>query len=788
MTMWAAIDVVISVVVFVNLGITVAILRRLRTGSLGARQSDLEPRPGFVVDLTRDGGTWSPRATAILTGTVAVAFVAPGCAGCDNLRAELHRAERLTFPLFAVVDGDQPQTRAYADQVATWRHVAGVHFAPGPANALPSFSSPSSCPPLSCSPTATSWHRDTGFGTFQDSSVAVWLSRRRDRRSARAFASAIGLAWSASPRCFVASAVLALLSGVASVPAAWATKLLVNDLVHRDSSSLARVAVEAASAALLAMAGVALSFAAGIATTWLTSRVQIRTQSALAAACALPAGTAFLDSPAEQDRIRLAQGGAHEAPQGVLDTVVRTVGGAGAIVGYAVVLLISWPWMLLAMLATAVPLALIHHRMTQRTIAVSRAAIQSYRWSEYYRDLFSSPNAAQDMRVCGVEDLLATRVRTHLATALDSEARQHAHVAKVQILFTLLDGVVAAAGAVVVAAAVFHGTVTVGDFTLFTAAVAAVLGQLSGLLSAGSALGVSLGLFGDYLDVVSELRQAGRTEQAKPAAPRLVERVQFRDVWFRYPNSDTWALRGATFSLDKGRTHALVGENGAGKSTVVRLLFRFYEPTRGAVLWDGVDIGHFDARSVREHIAGILQDFATYEMTAGENISIGDRTRFGDHVAAARASERAGIQELIERLPHGLATMLSTRRTNDMGHLGVNLSGGEWQRVALARSLMKEDPGLLVMDEPNSGLDPAAEARLQRRLMGVTATQTRLQISYRLGGLKEADTIIVLQGGRVAEQGTHSELMERGGVYARLFRTQAAPYNVHPAATPAAPG
>jgi ATP-binding cassette subfamily B protein len=215
---------------------------------------------------------------------------------------------------------------------------------------------------------------------------------------------------------------------------------------------------------------------------------------------------------------------------------------------------------------------------------------------------------------------------------------------------------------------------------------------------------------------------------------------------------------------------AVVGRNGAGKTTLIKLLCRLYDPTEGRVLVDGIDIRDFDPDEYRAVIGAMFQDYVTYQATAQENIGFGSLDGIEDKDAVARAAERAGADDVVERLPHGFETMLGKWFDE-----GVNLSGGEWQKVALARAFMRDVP-ILVLDEPTSALDAQAEYELFERLRALTHARTAVYISHRFSTVRRADRILFLEDGRLVEEGTHAELMRLGGRYSRLFRMQAAAY------------
>jgi ATP-binding cassette subfamily B protein len=257
---------------------------------------------------------------------------------------------------------------------------------------------------------------------------------------------------------------------------------------------------------------------------------------------------------------------------------------------------------------------------------------------------------------------------------------------------------------------------------------------------------------------------AGRTA----AAPTAMG-ISLEHVTFRYPGAAANALYDVSLTIRPGERIALVGRNGAGKTTLVKLLARLYDPTAGRILLNGTDLREYDLDGLRRRIGVIFQDFVRYELTARENIGLGDVAHVEDSQRVLEATRKGGADAVVERLPRAYETQLGTQ----FG--GVQLSGGEWQKVALARAFMRE-ARLLILDEPTAALDVRAEHEVYRRFSELTEGATTVLVSHRFSTVRMADRICYLEDGRLAEEGTHGELMARGGGYASLYLLQAELY------------
>ncbi len=244
----------------------------------------------------------------------------------------------------------------------------------------------------------------------------------------------------------------------------------------------------------------------------------------------------------------------------------------------------------------------------------------------------------------------------------------------------------------------------------------------------------------------------------------------FENVSFRYANSERWAVRNLSFHLKAGEKMALVGENGAGKTTVVKLLARLYEPTEGRILLDGTDLREHSLLDLRKAVGVIFQDFVRYQMNVAENIAVGHIERLPDQDRITDSAQKSLADAVIEKLPKGYAQVLGKRFMD-----GVELSGGEWQKVALARAYMR-DAQLVILDEPTAALDARAEHEVFLRFSQLIEGKTAVLISHRFSTVRMADRILFLENGQMKELGSHEELLAQNGKYAELFRLQARGY------------
>jgi ATP-binding cassette subfamily B protein len=415
---------------------------------------------------------------------------------------------------------------------------------------------------------------------------------------------------------------------------------------------------------------------------------------------------------------------------------------------------------------------------TRRAAAIvdeaKEASAEQQRLSRQLLLATTSLGPAKEIRLFGLgEELLA---RDHgLAAAVRGRqvrARVRAAVWEAGAGLLFVVGLVAAVALVLDRAT--RGLATPGDVLLAFRLATQVGGTVTGVADMAGALQ-------EVLLLVSHFRWLEDHASAQAAGPRhppperLEQGIAFENVSFRYPGTGTEVLAGVNLRLRPGTVVALVGENGAGKSTFVKLLCGFYRPTTGRVTVDGIDLGDLDAARWRTRLSGVFQDFCKYDFLLREAVGIGDLARKDCPRALAAALHGAGASGVVAALPHGTGTQLG--RTFG----GTDLSEGQWQKLALARGRMRAEPLVLVLDEPNSALDPDSERALLARLSAIAADARRrggitVLVSHRLSMARPADVIVVMDGGRITEIGSHDDLMARGELYAELYGLQARAY------------
>ncbi|QYC42073.1 Alpha-hemolysin translocation ATP-binding protein HlyB [Nonomuraea coxensis DSM 45129] len=576
-----------------------------------------------------------------------------------------------------------------------------------------------------------------------------------------------GLAWQAAPLATVCSAVAVVAGGTMPVAAAWCTKLILDGLAGGRAVLMPTI--------MLGVVGLVAALLPHL-TEYTDGRLRrgmdLLTRERLFTSVNAFVGLGPFENPRFRDRLRLAEQAGTGAAGQILSPSLALVRGLVTLAGFVAALMALSPAMTAIVLLSALPSLGVHLSLSRSKVRLGWELSPAMRRQIFYADLLTEVEPAKEVRLFGLGGFLRDRLLGEIRAVNHQEQGLERRALAGYGLLALLGAAIGGAGLIW---GIAGGRLGVGDVAVFTAAVAGVQGALSGGVTQLARLHQALLVFGHYRAVVSAAPDLPVRLPPRPL-PALRSGIDLRDVWFRYGEEQPWVLRGVDLTIPYGACVALVGLNGAGKSTLVKLLCRFYDPSRGAVRWDGTDLRDADPAELRSRLTAVFQDYVAYDFTAAENISLGALGASPEQVRAA--ARLAGVDTALERLPYGYDTLLSKRFLDAAEASGVVLSGGQWQRLALARALIRGERDLLILDEPSAGLDAEAEHAIHQRLREYRAGRTSLLISHRLSAVKDADLIVVLAEGRVAEQGTHATLMASGGEYARLFTLQASGYAV----------
>ncbi len=455
---------------------------------------------------------------------------------------------------------------------------------------------------------------------------------------------------------------------------------------------------------------------------------------------------------------------------GLFTLLLGTAQDLITLIALASVLLVQLPWLLLLLTVAVLPAFLGEAHFASLGYSLLFRWTPERRLLDYLRYMGASDESAKEVKLFGLSNFLVGRYAT-LSDKFYQENKQLA--VKRNIVSTLLVtlGTLGYYGAYGV---IIYRTV-MGDFTIGTLTFLAGSFRQSRSLIQSVLISLSSiyeqSLYLSDLFTFFDVRPSVVSKPGARAVPRpLQSGFRFENVGFRYPGSERWAVRGLSFSFEPHERIALVGENGAGKTTLVKLLARLYDPDEGRILLDGVDLRDYDLDSLRKNIGIIFQDFVRYDFVLRENIGVSQVEALDDDARIREAARRSLADSVAERVPQGFDQMLGRRFDN-----GVELSGGEWQKVALARAYMR-DAQVLILDEPTAALDARAEYEVFLRFAELTKGRMAVLISHRFSTVRMADRILVLKGGELVDDGTHEELVARGGLYAELFSLQAAGY------------
>src|SRR6202050_1244650 len=581
---------------------------------------------------------------------------------------------------------------------------------------------------------------------------------------------ALDLVWSTNARLPVALALLTLVAGILPACVAYVGALIVDAVVFAMRSGglaghvVQLVVLEGALVGSIAAAQRGLSLCQSLLRAQLGQRVNVMILEK-----ALTLELQHFEDSEFYDKLTRAR---REASTRPLSLVTRTFGlvqNALSLVSYAVLLTRFSPWAVAVLLLAGLPAFVAEAKFSGDAFRLFRWRSPETRMQIYLETVIAREDHAKEVMLYGLGPRLLERYRD-IFRRLYAEDRALT-VRRDSWGFALgLIGTASLYGAYAwVAGATARRLITLGQMTMYVALFRQGQAAVSAMLAAVG------GMYEDnlYLSTLYEYLETpvARAPGTLQHGPLPHDGVRFEDVSFSYPGAEEAALEHITLHLIPGTSLALVGENGSGKTTLIKLLTRLYAPTAGRILLDGQDLALWQETALRERIGVIFQDFARYQMLVGENVGAGDEHFFEDEERWRAAAEKGRASEFIATLPGGYHTQLGKWFRD-----GRELSGGQWQKIALSRAFMRTRADILVLDEPTAAMDAQAEAEVFEHFRQLARDRITILISHRFSTVRMADQIVVLNRGRIVERGTHAELMQLNGRYAQLFGLQARAY------------
>ncbi len=593
----------------------------------------------------------------------------------------------------------------------------------------------------------------------------------------------LGLVWASSHLQTIALGALTLVAALVPLGVAYAGKRIVDAVVaHARGVTIRWVVTELVLVATMA----AVQRGLGLVRQLLGARLGIDINVSILER-ALGLDLRFFEDSEFYDKLTRARREASSRPVALVTESFALVQNAITLVGYGALLVRFSGWAVAGLLLATVPATIAEMRYSKVAFRVRNWRSPESRRLLYLEYVLANDEHAKEVKLFGIGPLLMQRYRTLAEQFYEEDRKLAVRRAWITHLLSMLATVSFYGAYAAMALFAASGALTLGNMTLYVLAFRQGQSAFQSILSGIGSL-YEHNLYMSNLFEYLALAQAGDAERAVAAGAtngvgherESAAEIRFEGVGFRYPGKDDWALRGIDLTIGKGESLALVGENGAGKTTLIKLLTGLYAPVEGRVLVGGKDVRAWNPEALRRRIGVVFQDFNQYQLRVRENVGFGSVDNMDDQPRLLRAVERGGAEEVVAGLPNGLDAPLG-RWFQD----GTELSGGQWQKVALARAFMREEADILVLDEPTAALDADSEHAVFERFRVLAAgkdrppeqgPRTTIVISHRFPTVRMASRIVVLEKGTIVEAGTHDALVHHGGKYARMFALQAEGY------------
>jgi ATP-binding cassette subfamily B protein len=578
------------------------------------------------------------------------------------------------------------------------------------------------------------------------------------------------IVWQSGPLVVSVGLVVRVFASLLPIGLLWIAKLIIDNIVHAVTGREVGpnfwwlVAAEFGLAVCGSVLGRLMDYFDALLADKYTRHVSIEVMKH---ASALDLAT--YEDPVFYDRLERARVQATDR-LGMIQSIGRLVQQFITAVSLSISIVVFSPWLLLLLIVGVIPAFLGESHFAFLGYANNFRQTPIRRQLDYLRVLGGSREAAKELKLFGLKEFLIER----FSRLADQIYRENVGLARRRLVAGALLSMVGTAGYysayVFIVWRTIHGVLTIGELTFLSGAIVQASGNIQQIFSTLASIADQALFLTDLLAFFEMRPTIVSKANALPAPRPMVRGFEFRNVSFHYPGNSRLVLDRLNFHLRPGERVALVGENGQGKTTIVKLMTRLYDPVEGQVLLDGVDLREYSLEDLYREMGVIFQDFMRYEMTARENIAVGQIETVAHLEHLEEAARKSMAASVIERLPSSYEQMLGRRFEG-----GVELSGGEWQKVALARAYLR-NAQILILDEPTAALDARSEFEVFRRFADLTMGKTALFISHRFSTVRMADRVVVLENGKVTEDGSHEELTNLGGRYAEMFELQAVHY------------
>jgi len=599
----------------------------------------------------------------------------------------------------------------------------------------------------------------------------LWLSVRQILALFQYCGRAVGLVWTTSRALTVFLAILTLVAGLLPAVVAYISKLIIDGVVSASHSDLDRervalsyLGLEAVVVALLAGSKQGLSVCQSLLRVLLGQKVNV-----LIMEKALTLDLVNFEDSEFYDKMTRGRREASIRPLSLVNSTFSLLQNTLSLVTYGGLLLQFSVWAVVVLMVAAVPAFIAETRFAGQAFRLFRWRTPETREQNYLETLIARDDYAMEVQLYQLGPMMLQRYHDIFNRFYGQDRDLTIRRGVWAYLLSLLSSAAFYGAYAWIVVETVAGRLSLGELTMYLmvfrqgqSTFAAVLSSIGGMYEDS----LYLSNLYEFLEQDIPKPPGGATKGPVPG-----DGIRFLNVSFSYPDSLQPALKKVSLHLKPGEKLAIVGENGSGKTTLIKLMTRLYTPDSGQIILDGLDLQEWDIEVLRRRIGVIFQNFVRYQFSVGENVGVGDVNHLEDKSHWERAAQKGMARTFIEQMPAGFNTQLGRWFKG-----GQELSGGQWQKIALSRAFMRTGADILVLDEPTAAMDAEAEVQIFNHFRTVTQNQMVLLISHRFSTVRMADQIMVLQAGEILEQGTHDELLQAGGRYARLFSLQAAGY------------